>query len=41
VDFSYDDEQTALREAVSGLLARAYGGDLRREVTASDPGFDE
>jgi len=41
VDFSYDDEQTALREAVSGLLARAYGGDQRREVTASDPGFDE
>jgi len=26
---------------VSGLLARAYGGDQRREVTASDPGFDE
>jgi len=41
VDFSYDDEQTALREAVSGLLARAYGGDQRREVTATDPGFDE
>jgi alkylation response protein AidB-like acyl-CoA dehydrogenase len=41
VDFSYDDEQTALREAVSGLLARAYGGDQRREVTASEPGFDE
>jgi alkylation response protein AidB-like acyl-CoA dehydrogenase len=41
VDFSYDDEQTALREAVAGLLARAYGGDQRREVTAADPGFDE
>jgi alkylation response protein AidB-like acyl-CoA dehydrogenase len=41
VDFSYDDEQTALREAVSGLLARAYGGEQRREVIATDPGFDE
>jgi alkylation response protein AidB-like acyl-CoA dehydrogenase len=41
VDFRYDDEQNALREAVSGLLARAYGGDQRRQVTATDPGFDE
>ena len=41
MDFSYDDEQTALREAVSGLLARSYSGEQRREVTASDPGFDE
>jgi alkylation response protein AidB-like acyl-CoA dehydrogenase len=41
VDFSYDDEQNALREAVSGLLQRAYGGDQRRQVTANDPGFDE
>jgi alkylation response protein AidB-like acyl-CoA dehydrogenase len=41
VDFTYDDEQNALREAVSGLLARAYGGDQRRQVTATDPGFDE
>jgi alkylation response protein AidB-like acyl-CoA dehydrogenase len=41
VDFRYDDEQTALREAVSGLLARAYGGDQRRQVTGNDPGFDE
>jgi alkylation response protein AidB-like acyl-CoA dehydrogenase len=41
VDFSYDDEQDALREAVSGLLQRAYGDDQRREVTANDPGFDE
>jgi alkylation response protein AidB-like acyl-CoA dehydrogenase len=41
VDFNYDDEQTALREAVAGLLTRAYGGDQRREVTAADPGFDE
>jgi alkylation response protein AidB-like acyl-CoA dehydrogenase len=43
VDFRYDDEQAALREAVSGLLGRAYGpsGEQRRAVTAADPGFDE
>jgi alkylation response protein AidB-like acyl-CoA dehydrogenase len=42
VDFTYDDEQNALREAVSGLLARAYGdSEQRRRVTAADPGFDE
>jgi alkylation response protein AidB-like acyl-CoA dehydrogenase len=43
VDFRYDDEQDALREAVSGLLGRAYGpsGEQRRTVTAADPGFDE
>jgi len=42
VDFTFDDEQNALREAVSGLLARAYGdSEQRRRVTAADPGFDE
>jgi hypothetical protein len=43
VDFGYDDEQGALREAVSGLLGRAYGpsGEQRRAATAADPGFDE
>jgi alkylation response protein AidB-like acyl-CoA dehydrogenase len=41
VDFTYDDEQDALREAVSGLLQRAYGGDQRRQVTSTEPGFDE
>jgi alkylation response protein AidB-like acyl-CoA dehydrogenase len=43
VDFTYDDEQSALREAVSSLLGRAYGpsGEQRRAVTATDPGFDE
>jgi alkylation response protein AidB-like acyl-CoA dehydrogenase len=41
VDFTYDSEQDDLREAVSGLLTRAYGGDQRRAVTAADPGFDE
>ncbi|MPQ97062.1 acyl-CoA dehydrogenase [Modestobacter sp. I12A-02628] len=41
MDFSYDNEQTALREAVAGLLTKAYGGDERRTVTRSEPGFDE
>jgi alkylation response protein AidB-like acyl-CoA dehydrogenase len=42
VDFSYDDEQNALRDAVRGLLTRAYGdSEKRRSVVASDPGFDE
>jgi alkylation response protein AidB-like acyl-CoA dehydrogenase len=42
VDFSYDDEQNGLREAVSGLLARAYAdSEQRRKVVATDPGFDE
>jgi hypothetical protein len=43
VDFRYDDEQNALREAVGGLLQRAYGpsGEQRRQVTGTDPGFDE
>ena len=42
MEFSYDDEQNGLREAVSGLLSRAYGdSEQRRKVVASDPGFDE
>jgi alkylation response protein AidB-like acyl-CoA dehydrogenase len=41
VNFDFDSEQEALREAVAGLLGRAYGGDQRREVVAADPGFDE
>jgi alkylation response protein AidB-like acyl-CoA dehydrogenase len=42
VEFSYDDEQNGLREAVSGLLSRAYGdSEQRRKVVATDPGFDE
>jgi alkylation response protein AidB-like acyl-CoA dehydrogenase len=41
MEFSYDNEQIALREAVGGLLTRAYGGDQRRAVVAADPGFDE
>jgi hypothetical protein len=41
MEYSYDNEQIALREAVNGLLGRAYGGDQRRAVVATDPGFDE
>ena len=42
MDFRYDDEQNGLREAVSGLLARAYAdSEQRRKVVATDPGFDE
>jgi alkylation response protein AidB-like acyl-CoA dehydrogenase len=41
VEYSYDNEQIALREAVNALLNRAYGGDQRRAVVATDPGFDE
>ena len=43
MDFSYDDEQIALRDAVSALLGKAYGpsGEQRRAATAADPGFDE
>ena len=42
MDFSYDDEQNGLREAVSALLARAYAdSEQRRTVVGTDPGFDE
>ena len=42
MEFSYDDEQIGLREAVKGLLGRAYGdSEQRRRVVAADPGFDE
>jgi hypothetical protein len=41
VDFTYDDEQQALREAVRGLLATAYADhEARRRTVADDPGFD-
>ncbi len=41
MDFTYDDEQQALREAVRGLLAKAYGDhEARRRTAASDDGFD-
>ncbi len=47
MDFRYDDEQDALREAVRGLVGKAYGDyENRRQVTlpkdeGEDPGFDE
>jgi hypothetical protein len=42
MDFAFDSEQSDLREAVRGLLERAYGdAEERRRVTAADPGFDE
>ncbi len=47
MDFLYDEEQDALREAVKGLVGRAYGDyENRRRAaksdgTSDDPGFDE
>jgi len=42
VDFTFDSEQNDLREAVRGLLERAYGdSEQRRKVAATDPGFEE
>jgi len=42
MDFTYDGEQLALRDAVRGLLSKAYGDhDDRRRTVAEDPGFDE
>lgn len=42
MDFTYDDEQQALREAVRGLVGKAYGDfENRRRAVADDPGFSE
>jgi alkylation response protein AidB-like acyl-CoA dehydrogenase len=42
MDFLYDDEQDALRDAVKGLVGKAYGDyENRRRAVAEDPGFDE
>ncbi len=42
MDFTYDDEQVALRDAVRGLVGKAYSDyEQRRQVTAEDPGFDD
>src|SRR4051794_545263 len=42
MDFHYDDEQEALRDAVKGLVGKAYGDyENRRQATQDDPGFDE
>ncbi len=41
MDFTYDDEQQALREAVRGLLAATYADhETRRRTVAEEPGFD-
>jgi alkylation response protein AidB-like acyl-CoA dehydrogenase len=42
MDFTYDDEQQALREAVRGLVRKSYSDfENRRRAVADDPGFDE
>jgi alkylation response protein AidB-like acyl-CoA dehydrogenase len=42
MDFTLDSEQIALRDAVRSLLGKAYGSsETRREVTKTDPGWDE
>ncbi len=40
MDFTLDSEQTALRDAVRGLL-KGYDAETRRQTVAKDPGFDE
>jgi alkylation response protein AidB-like acyl-CoA dehydrogenase len=44
MDFTLDEEQEALRDAVRGLLKGydpSIDADRRRQVTAEEPGFDE
>ncbi len=42
MDFTYDDEQDALRDAVRGLIGKAYSDyEKRRQTTKEEPGFDE
>ncbi len=42
MDFALDPEQEALRDAVRGLLGKAYeSSETRREVVKEDPGFSE
>ncbi|CAB4728632.1 MAG: acyl-CoA dehydrogenase [Actinobacteria bacterium] len=42
MDFSYDDEQDALRDAVRGLVGKAYSDfEQRRQTVKQDPGFSE
>lgn len=40
MDFTLDSEQTALRDAVRGLV-KGYDAEHRREVVKEDPGYDE
>jgi alkylation response protein AidB-like acyl-CoA dehydrogenase len=40
MDFALDPEQEALRDAIRGLLGKAYeSSETRREVVGEDPGF--
>lgn len=42
MDFTYDEEQLALREAVRGLVGKAYSDyENRRRTVGEDPGFSE
>ncbi|MEP7088952.1 MAG: acyl-CoA dehydrogenase family protein [Nocardioidaceae bacterium] len=42
MDFTYDEEQLALRDAVRGLVGRSYSDfERRRRAVAEEPGFDE
>src|SRR6476619_1294854 len=42
MDFTYDDEQQALREAVRGLVGKSYSDfENRRRAVADEPGYDE
>jgi len=42
MDFALDPEQEALRDAVRGLLGKAYeSSETRREVVGEDPGFSD
>jgi alkylation response protein AidB-like acyl-CoA dehydrogenase len=42
MDFTYDEEQQALREAVRGLVGKAYSDfENRRRAVADDPGFSD
>lgn len=42
MDFVYDDEQQALRDAVRGLVGKTYAAhEHRRTATKEAPGFDE
>ena len=42
MDFTYDEEQQALREAVRGLVGKSYSDfETRRRTVADEPGFDE
>src|SRR5690349_17311094 len=42
MDFTYDEEQQALREAVRGLAGKAYSDyENRRRTVGEDPGFSD